>query len=260
MLGFSFTRIPRIGTACACIGIALGIAVWASARVLVTDITTPQGFEPSIVNKTKALQIISTRKIERDQNYVLRVTLKNVSAKNIVSYTYLAGQAGITNSFALSENLFAAGETSEEDVPYESLAVTALSGHEGDLVFEGVLFEGGTGDGEPKFVKQMSDEYAGLREQAGRIVPLLRRAQQDLGDTDNDRTLSDLELEISQLPVEEKTFSQSLDNKLGRSTANRQFASRVKKLRENTNNTFGPNRKTEITGNLAAWEHILTRF
>src|SRR6266550_840437 len=124
MLRFSLPRIPRIATACACIGIALGIGVWASARVLVSDITLPQGFEPTIVNKTKALQIVSTTKIQRDQDYVLKVTLKNVSGKNIVSYTYLAGETGITNSFVLSEKLFSPGETSDEYLPFENLAAT----------------------------------------------------------------------------------------------------------------------------------------
>ncbi|MBA2705068.1 MAG: hypothetical protein H0U60_14605 [Blastocatellia bacterium] len=227
---------------------------------MVSDITIPQGFEPTIVNKTKALQIVSTTKIQRDQDYVLRVTLKNVSGKNIVSYTYLAGEAGITNSFGLSEKLFSPGETSDEYLPFENLAArAAFSGREADLVFEGVWFEGGTGDGEPKFVKQLGDEYAGLKEQARRIVPLLRKALQGSYDTE-DGTLTELELQISQLPVEESASSQSLDYKLGRSTANRQFASRVKELRENKNNTFGTNRKAEIAGKLAAWEQTLMRF
>lgn len=255
MLTFSLPQIVRITTACACVGIALGIGVWASARVVPT--TVSQGFEPIVVNKTNALQIVSTTKIQRDQDYVLKVTLKNVSAKNIVSYTYLAGQAGITNNFALSEKLFAPGETSDEYVSYENLAATAPE-REAHIVLTAVWFAGGTGDGEPKFVKQLADEYAGLKEQAGRIVPLLHKALQD---SDNeDHTLTQLELQISQLPVEEAPVRQSVDYKLGRSTANRQFASRVKELRESKHNSFGMNRKAEIAGTLAAWEQILMRF
>jgi len=79
MLRSSLPLIPRMATTCACAGIALGIVVWASARVLVPAIPASQGFEPLIVNKTKALEIVGTTKLKNDQDDVLRVTLKNIS-------------------------------------------------------------------------------------------------------------------------------------------------------------------------------------
>jgi hypothetical protein len=257
----SHPRIPKIAVVCACVGIVLGIGIWTSARILVPRISSTQELEATIVNKTKALEIVSTTKVLMGQAYVLRVKLKNVSAKNIVSYTYLAGQAGNTRGYAFSEKLFEPGETSEEYIPYEKLqtAATTSSEREADLVFAAVWFEGGTGDGDPKFLRQLGDESQGIKEQARRILPLLRKALQD-SEIQEDHALTDLESQISLLSTEDEATSQSLDYKLGRSMANRQLASKVKELRENKNKTFGINRKAEVTGNLASWERLLTRF
>jgi hypothetical protein len=260
MVRVSHRRFPRIAILCACVGVLLGIGVWASARIF-TRLTGAQELKPSIVNKTSALEIISTNKVLMGQEYVLRVTLKNVSAKNIVSYTYLAGHAGITNSYAFSEKLFGPGETAEEYIPYENLqtAAATYSQREADLVFGAVWFEGGTGDGDPKFIRQLANESAGIKEQAERILPLLRKALQD-SEIQEDHVLTDLESQISQLSTEDEATSQSMDFKQGRSMANRQLALKVKELRENKNKTFGINRKAEVTGNLASWERLLTRF
>jgi len=260
MVRVSHRRFPGISILFACVGVLLGIGVWASARIF-TRLTGAQELKPSIVNKTSALEIVNTTKVLMGQEYVLRVTLKNVSAKNIVSYTYLVGHAGNTRGYAFSEKLFGPGETAEENIPYENLQTAAAtsSQREADLVFGAAWFEGGTGDGDPKFMKQLADESAGIKEQAGRILPLLRKALQG-SEIQEDHVLTDLESQISQLPIEDEATGQSLDYKLGRSTANQQLASRVKELRENKNKTFGINRKAEVTGNLASWERLLTRF
>lgn len=253
--------IPKIMIVCACVGIVLGVGIWTSERILNRYTGAAQELKPSIVNKTSALEIVSTAKVVMGDRDVLKVTLKNISEKNIISYKYLVGQAGITNGYAFSERLFAPGETREEYIPYDNLqtAATASPETETDLVFAAVWFEGGTGDGDPKFINRLRDEFAGIREQAGRILPLIRKARQD-PEIQEAQVLSDLELQISQLSTEDDATSQSLDYKLGRSMANRQLASKVKELKENKNRTSGNNRKAEVTGNLASWETLLTRF
>jgi hypothetical protein len=252
-------RTRKIAIAFACVGIALGIGVWASARILTPEISTQES-EPRIVNRTKALQIVGTTKLLMGQEYVLRVTLKNVSGEKIVSYTYLAGIAGNTRSYAFSEKLFEAGDVSEEFIPYENLATTAVPSSRGpDLVFAAVWFEGGAGDGDPGFVRQLSEESEGIREQAGRILPLIRKALKGY-ERREDQVLTDLESEISLLSTEDETISQSIDYRQGRSMANRQLALKVKELRNNKNNTSGIHRKAEVTGNLTLWERLLTRL
>lgn len=260
MLRLTVPRTLRVAIVCACLGVLLGIGIWASAHKL-SQVSSIQEFEPTIVNKTKALEIVNTTKISMGQEYVLRVTLKNVSSKNIASYAYLTGHAVITNGYAFSQRLLGPGETADEHIPYENLqtAATTFSEREADLVFAAVWFEGGTGDGDPKFIAQLRDESEGIKEQAGRILPLLRKALQN-PEIQEDQVLNDLESQISHLPTEDGSASQSVDNKLGRSMANRQLAVKVKELRENKNKSPGINRKTEVTGNLASWERLLTRF
>lgn len=167
LLLFASLRNRRIAIVLACIGIALGIGVWASARVFV------QEFEPTVVNKTKALEIVSLTKVLLGETYVLKVKLKNVSTKNIMSYTYWAGPAGNTRGYAFSEKLFGPGETSEENIPVENLQTSPATSSErgADLIFGAVWFEGGTGDGDPKFIRQLKDESEGIKEQAGHILP-----------------------------------------------------------------------------------------
>ncbi|HKB67141.1 MAG TPA: hypothetical protein VKC61_14890 [Pyrinomonadaceae bacterium] len=253
-------RTHRVAIVCACLGVLLGLGIWASAHK-VSHLSSIQEFEPTIVNKTKALEIVNTTKVLIGEVYVLRVTLKNVSSKNITSYTYLTGHAVITNGYAFSQRLLGPGETADEHIPYENLqtAATTFSEREADLVFTAVWFEGGTGDGDPKFIRQLSDESEGIKEQAGLILPLLRKALRD-PEIQEDEVLTALESQISHLPTEDGSASQSIDYKLGRSMANRQLAFKVKELRENKNKSPGINRKTEVTGSLASWERLLTRF
>ena len=259
MLRLADPRTLRVAIVCACLGVLLGIGIWASAHKI-SQISSIQEFEPTIVNKTKALEIVSTTKILTGQEYVFRVTLKNVSAKNILSITYLAGHAVNSDGYAFSEKLLEPGGTAEEYIPFENLQTPAsFSEREPDLVFAAVWFEGGTGDGDPKFIAQLRDESEGIKEQAGRILPLLRKALQN-PQIQEDQVLTDLESQISHLPTEDGSASQSIDYKLGRSMANRQLAFKVKKLRENRNKSLGINRKTEVTGSLASWERLLTRF
>jgi hypothetical protein len=247
----------RILILSACVGIVLGIGIWTSAGIVIRDGASQQ-LSPTVVNKTSALQIISTTKVLMGQAEVLRVTVKNASTKNIVSYTYLVGPNGITNSFAFSDKLFGPGETCDENIPLEKLQSTDSSGREGEVVFAAVWFDTGTGDGDPKYVRHLKDELAGIKEQATRILPLLRKAQQD-SEVQDDRVLSELESKILQLPIEDEA-TQSLDYKSGRSNASRQMAARVRALREKKDKVPGITRKTEVVGNLASFERVLTRF
>ena len=259
MLSLTDPRTLRVAIVCACLGVLLGIGIWASAHKI-SQISSIQEFEPTIVNKTKALEIVNTTKVMTGQEYVFRVTLKNISAKNIVSITYLTGHAVNTNGYAFSEKLLEPGGTAEEYIPFENFQPAASSSErEADVVFAAVWFEEGTGDGDPKFISQLRDESEGIKEQAGRILPLLRKALQN-PEIQEDQVLTDLESQISHLPTEDGSASQSVDYKLGRSMANRQLASKVKELKENKTRLSGINRKTEITGNLASWERLLTRF
>lgn len=261
MMRFTHPGVLRIAILCGCMGIILGIGIWTSARILVPYISSTQELDATIANKTKALEIVGKTKVLMGQGYVLRITLKNVSAKNIVSYTYLAGHAWNTRGYAFSERLFGPGETSEEYIPYENLQTPAAtpSEREADLVFAAVWFEGGTGDGDPKLIRQLSDESVGMKEQARRILPLLRKALL-VSEVQEDHVLTDLESEISLLSTEDEAISQSIEYKQGRSMANRQLALKVKELRENKNKTPGINRKAEVTGNLTSWERLLTRL
>ena len=87
----------------------------------------------------------------------------------------------------------------------------------------------------------------------------MRKALQN-PEIQEDQVLTDLESQISHLPTEDGSASQSIDYKLGRSMANRQLASKVKELKENKTKLSGINRKAEVTGNLTSWERLLTRF
>ena len=264
MVNLKVKRIPglrfanflnrRITVVFACLIMALGIGLWASAR------SSDQTSKTTIVNKTKALEIVNTADVLMGQTHVLRVTLRNVSAKNIVSYTYLIGRASNTRGYALSETLFGPGQTSDEYISYENLQTASAtpSDREADIVLAAVWFEEGTGDGDPKSIQQLKDESEGIRDQAAHILPLLRKAREGSA-VQEDYLLNDLESKISLLPTDDKP-KKSTDYIQGRSMANRQIALKVKHLRENKGKTSGINRKAEVTGNLVSWERLLSRF
>jgi hypothetical protein len=83
----------------------------------------------------------------------------------------------MTRNYFLGEESFAPGAIENQFVPLSSdtsqdLKIKFASGNE--LTIAAVLFADGKGDGAPLDVSRLTEKYAGMRDQAARILPCLR--------------------------------------------------------------------------------------
>ena len=129
-------------------------------------------FVPTVESKTQALQVLS---VTRRDPYVL-IKIKNVSDKKIYSFSmsyHRNGQA-LLFSFIMSDTRTALmpGEVYKYDYaffPNSSLAREPLT-------FGAVLFEDGTGDGQPETVKTLQDLFLTNRKELEHVIALLQAA------------------------------------------------------------------------------------
>lgn len=239
---FSFLWPKRWNTlmVVAFLGLACGFMAWAVGISALRSNT--QEFEPNIVNKTTSLQVVSATKTLIDREYVLLVTLRNTSTKNIVAYTYLAGQASNTNDYTFGKKLLGPGESEVEYVPYENLKRSPISYQSpGHLIIAAVWFEGGSGEGDNNFVSKLSEQFEGARDQAKLIIPLLRKAADS--NQDDGEALNGLESEAARLPKGDDALDRSIDYKEGRKRTQSSLMARISELKSQRNPSGSVNPK-----------------
>jgi hypothetical protein len=129
-------------------------------------------FVPPVESKTQALEVLSVTR----RHPFIRIRIKNVSDKNISSFRmsyHKSGQA-LLFTFVMSDTKTALlpGEVYKYDhsfIPESSLAREPLT-------FEAVLFDDGTGDGEPEKVKSLQDLFLANRKELEHVTALLQAA------------------------------------------------------------------------------------
>jgi hypothetical protein len=118
----------------ACVGLVLGVVVWASAGRIARHQKTPPELNVRVQNKTAALKIISTRKVGEGIAADLEVVLMNQSDKTVLAYTFSSGESSLT-SFGLNlepgdsktEKILAANlQPSAEDKSVSYLRLSAV--------------------------------------------------------------------------------------------------------------------------------------
>ena len=151
------------------------------------------GEGPRIVNNTTALEVARLEKHFRDY----RLSLKNISSKNVVAFAISAGNIGIGSeggAFAGTQAVLAAGATSHRDYSLDARQVETSG-----ITIRFAVFEDGTFEGDPKLGAQFSAKTEGVRIQAPHV---LRRIEETLrvDDPGLRAAFDKLEAELWQIP------------------------------------------------------------
>ena len=207
------------------VGLISGVLVWSGLA------TRPQ-VEPTVVSKTAAVRVLASERISVGGSSILAVKLQNTSGKDIEAYIISRGKSWVTTNYLLTEQSFASGAIVSDLIPLsdnDSQSLNAFADSTGRFFVSAVVFSDGTGDGDARFVKMLSDERAGTRDQAKRILLLLQTFS--LRGSDQRRAIADFEIEIGKLP-DKGNGSVSPDYAIGLANAKRKFLKDVEYMKE----------------------------
>jgi hypothetical protein len=172
----------------------------------------------------------------------LEVSFQNVSDKDIKAVTITAGQMSVTDDLFLAEEAITRGAITTRRIALSDDDQTGLNGSsERGFTVAAVAFADGTGNGDPKLVKVLSDEYAGIRDQAKRIAGKLRA----LSSVVDESAMADLETQVNALPTTgDRLASRSYEE--GLSNAREMLLLRLREIKERRkSNTEAAQRKQE---------------
>ncbi len=176
--------------------------------------------------------MLGTEKTTVGTSPILAVRLQNTSAKDIEAYTISSGKSWVTRNYLLTEESFAAGTTVNHLIALsgdDSQSLHAFGDSPDRFFITAVIFSDGTGDGEERFVRMLSDERAGTRDQVNRILPHLRGLSS--AGFDQGRTLADFEAKIRSLP-DKGNESASSAYEIGLSNAKTELLKRTQEMKE----------------------------
>jgi hypothetical protein len=156
---------------------------------------------PTVTNRTNALKVIGVEQATIGSSLILQIKLQNISNKDIKAVTLSAGIGWVTDDRLFSEDVIAPGSTISEIVPLQSNVAEGVNTSPGtskELAVAAVLFSDGSGDGDAFYVKALTNQYAGIRDQAKSV---LKRLRQPPNRVSPERALYELENEASALPT-----------------------------------------------------------
>ena len=129
-------------------------------------------FVPPIDSKVGSLELVSAVR----ESYSIQIKLKNVSEKNIYSIRYAYHVSGHWAMIAFihrdDRTFLAPGEVLTYDYPYIPDTVFARQ----PVSFQAVLFQDGTGDGEPARVKGLQELFMRNRKELEHVIAILGEA------------------------------------------------------------------------------------
>lgn len=130
-------------------------------------------FVPHVESKTGALELVGA---ERSGHHI-RIRLRNASEKSIYAFrmSYHKSGASVLFCFVLADSgrtAIAPGEVYKYDHLFYPDSTLARE----PLVFEAVLFEDGTGDGDAKKVKSLHDLFLASRRELEHVTAVVREA------------------------------------------------------------------------------------
>ena len=152
-------------------------------------------FVPVVESKSQALEVVSVTR--RDP--FIRIRLRNISEKNIYAFRvrYHKGGAATLYSYVMSDSktMIAPGEVYRYEEPFSPNSPLAREA----LVFEAVIFEDGTGDGEADKVKSLQDLFLTNRKELEYQIALLQVALNS-ANVETFDGLRDLQMKVSGTP------------------------------------------------------------
>jgi hypothetical protein len=209
--------------------VVLGIGTFASTHKWPPFKTAVQEIAPYITNNTKAVRIISIKKVGEGVTSDIEVTLQNWSDKRILAYAFAYGESGMTTS-SIS---FLPGQTMVERIPLANVESAARNNPSQSpaLRLSAVYLEGGVSEGEPEEVARLSSRMLGTKEQAKLAIQILRQAL-DSSEADPEAAMRAVEFQVSSLPTKADHFDRPSYAQAGKSSINSGVISRLKELRK----------------------------
>ena len=152
-------------------------------------------FLPVVESKSQALEVVS---VTRRDSFI-RIRLKNNSDKNIYAFRMRYHHGGAATLFSYlgsdTKTMLAPGEVYRYDSPFSPTSSLARE----SLIFEAVIFQDGTGDGDADKVKSLQDLFLTNMKELEYEIALLQAA---LDSTKVERLdgLGDLQVKVSETP------------------------------------------------------------
>jgi hypothetical protein len=168
-----------------------------SSQTSAPAVTEPvdASFVPVVESKSQALEVVSVTR----RGPFIRIRLKNNSDKNIYAFRmrYHKGGAAILLSYVMSDTktMLAPGEVYRYDSPFSPTSSLARE----SLIFEAVIFQDGTGDGDADKVKSLQDLFLTNMKELEYEIALLQAAL-DSSKVEMLDGLGDLLVKVSETP------------------------------------------------------------
>jgi hypothetical protein len=233
--------------------LAAAIGMWASTHQW-SSFAKPQEIEPRVTNTTKSLHVVSIKKVGKGISSDIEVTLLNQSSRNIAAYMISIGEVSMTTlSFP-----FEPGQTRVERIPFSSLESNAAKtpGQAGELVLSAVYLEGGVGEGDTQHLKYLTSRMVGIKEQAGLVLPILRRALNSL-QASSANVLDAIESETTLLPIEDENAQTPPQKKGGRNWVKGKLRRELQDLKNKHKNIARYDLHTGLKELTASYEQLV---
>ncbi len=157
------------------LGAALAVALvcFAAASVLSTKKTSNQEEALPVANKTKGIEIVNLQLSGGD----LRFGLKNNYSQSITAYALsiekVESTLNFSEDFIYGDKPIASGEIRLITIPIAQSLSTDKAG-ERRFVFQGVIFEDRTNDGDFNSIRSIEDTRMGSKQFLVQLLPLIR--------------------------------------------------------------------------------------
>lgn len=208
-------------------GVLAGVVFGWPGKAKDNSLQIPPTIEPTIVSKTSAIAVLQAELTTLGSNQLLTVKLQNVSGRDIKAFSIANGKSWMTRNYMLTDESFVAGATHNQIIPVTADGIQGLKSNGKNFTIAAVYFADGKGDGLPVYVSRLADQWAGIRDQASRILPCLSGLSRR---TPSQRSQSACESEALNLPV--KADGMSSDYEGGLENAKREVLSQLKVARE----------------------------
>lgn len=202
--------------------------------------------QPKVTSKTPAVRLVETSRTNLGNDSVLVVKLQNISSEEIRAYTIASGKAWVTKHYFFQEKAIAPNAIDTQIIPLSSGTHKGAFESGKEVSVAAVFFGNGTGDGDSLYVSMLSDEHAGIRDQANHMLPCLQKLSST--STLEESTITACEAEARELPI--KNTGRSADYEKGLAGAQREVLSQLNDVKEAIrSNSFSDaqNRKNKVT-------------
>ena len=149
---------------------------------------------PLVTSATSAIRVVALQPTSIGTSRILEVSLQNTSSKTIKAYSIGSGKGWVTRFYYFSDTAFLPNAIETQIIPLDSVSFRA-AGRE--FTVTAVLFEDGSTEGEANSGYRLSENWAGFRDYASRLLPCLRQLPSTLA-TQDEAALVSCETEASQ--------------------------------------------------------------